>query len=186
MRPLTVKQVSAIEMLLAQSGDWRSLAMFRCAIDTMFRASDLVRICVDEITAMDGSILGQANIRQKKTGKAVKVALSENTREALKNWLPLRPPFWGDWLFTGEERGTHLSESQYRRLCKSWFALINLDARFYSTHSLRRTKAALVYEKTQSVEVVRRLLGHSSVAATSNYLGIDDADALRISSEIKI
>lgn len=186
MKPLSAKQVSAIEMMLAERGEHRSLAMFRFAIDSMFRASDLVRVYVDEVTAMDGSILEEAVIRQKKTGKAVRVALSESTREAIKLWLPHRPSFWGEWLFCGEERGTHLSESQYRRDSKRWFKMINLDPRFYSTHSLRRTKAVLVYEKTGSVEIVRRLLGHASVSATSNYLGIDDADALKIAREIKI
>ena len=186
MKPLTVKQVSAIEMMLASNGDWRGLGMFRLGIDSMFRACDLVRICVDEVTALDGKIMEDPIIRQKKTGKSVRVTLSDTTRDALERWLTVRPSFWGEWLFTGEKRGTHLSESQYRREAKRWFAMIGLDVRFYSTHSLRRTKAALVYEKTGSVEVVRRLLGHASVSATSNYLGIDDADALKIAKEIKI
>lgn len=186
MKPLSAKQVSAIEMLLAHNGDYRSLAMFRIAIDTMFRASDLVRIYVDEMTAMNGDILDEAVIRMKKTNKAVRVAFCESTKEAVRLWLPHRPSFWGEWLFCGEERGSHLSESQYRRLTKEWFKLINLDTRFYSTHSLRRTKAALIFEKTGSVEIVRRLLGHANVAATSNYLGIEDADAIRIAREVKI
>lgn len=186
MKPLSAKQVSAIEMLLAQKRDYRSLAMFRLAIDTMFRASDIVRVYVDEITTSNGDITDEAVIRMKKTGRIAKVAISESTKEALRLWMPHRPSFWGEWLFCGEERGTHLSESQYRRLVKCWFRMIDLDVKYYSTHSLRRTKAALIFEKTGSVEIVRRLLGHASVSATSNYLGIDDADALKIAREVRI
>jgi integrase len=186
MKPLTPAQVAAIEALLAQHDEWRALAMFRTAIDTMFRASDLVALTVDEVTGSNGEVLEEIAIRQKKTSQPVRAALSKETREALARWIAIRPAFWGDWLFTGRECGEHLSESQYRREAKRWFTMARLDTRFYSTHSLRRTKAALIYGKTGNVEIVRQLLGHGSTQATSRYLGIEVADALRVAREIKV
>jgi integrase len=186
MRPLLPKQVGTIEALLAQKDEWRGLALFRLAIDTMFRASDLVKITIDDVTDMNGDIMPEIAVRQKKTKTPVRAALSDDTREALRRWIAVRPKFCGTFLFPGRQLGQHLSESQYRRDAKRWFKLAHLDVRFYSTHSLRRTKAALVYAKTGNAEIVRRLLGHSSVQATSRYLGIEDADALRIAREVRI
>lgn len=186
MRPLSAQQVATIEMFLAKEDDWRALALFRTAIDTMFRASDLVTLTVSDVTGMDREPLEEIIVRQKKTGGAVRAVLSGPTREAIKRWLAVRPPFWGEWLFTGKIQGKHLSASQYRRDAKGWFTMARLDTRFYSTHSLRRTKAALIFSKTGNIEVVRRLLGHANVNATSRYLGVEDADALKIAREIKI
>jgi len=47
-----------------------------------------------------------------------------------------------------------------------------------STHSMRETKSSVIYEKTKNVDAVRRLLGQSSVTATSAYLGVSDNSAL--------
>jgi integrase len=160
--------------------------MFRLAIDSMLRASDVVRLTIPEVIGSNGVALEEILTRQKKTDGGVRGALSPETREAVARWLHVRPETWEDWLFPGKDAKGHLSESQYRRDAKEWFALAHLDTRFYSTHSLRRTKAALVFAKTGNIEIVRRLLGHKSVEATSKYLGIEDADALKISREIKV
>lgn len=186
MRPLTSPQVAAIETILAQEGDWRSVALFRTAIDTMLRASDLVDLVLSDVMGADGQVMEEIIVRQIKTGGTVRGVLSPATREALKRWLMVRPPFWGPWLFTGKIQGEHLSVSQYRRETKRWFGKVGLDQRFYSTHSLRRTKAALIYAKTGNIEAVRRLLGHATVSATSRYLGVEDADALKLARDIRI
>jgi integrase len=186
MRPLSPPQVATIGSTLSNRSDWRSLALFRLAIDSMLRASDIVRLTIPELVGSNGVVMDEITTRQKKTGDGVRAALSDETREAVARWLGARPENWEEWLFPGKDAKGHLSESQYRRDAKEWFALAHLDTRFYSTHSLRRTKAAFVYSKTGNIEVVRRLLGHKSVEATSKYLGIQDADAIRIAREIKI
>ncbi len=169
-----------------QRDEWRALAMFRTAIDTMFRASDLVSLTLDEVTGSNGEVMEEIAIRQQKTGQPVRATFSQDTREALSRWIAVRPTFCGEWLFPGRKVGEPISESQYRREAKRWFSMARLDVRFYSTHSLRRTKAALIYNKTGNVEIVRQLLGHTSVQATSRYLGVTEADALRVAREIRI
>lgn len=186
MRPLTPPQVAAIETMLAGDQDWRSLAIFRVAIDSMLRASDLMTITTGDVLGMDGEVMEEIAVRQQKTKGAVRFVLSRESREAVKRWIAIRPMFCGDWLFTGRYRGEHLSECQYRREAKRWFRMARLDTRFYSTHSLRRTKAALIYARTGNVEIVRQLLGHASVQATSRYLGIEEADALKVAREVRI
>lgn len=189
MKPLTAREVSAIETILHAQQAWRDLALFRLGIDTMLRASDLVRLYVDEVTDHNRAPITFGEVMLKKTARfkgRAKFALTPNGREALQLWLNARPAFAGEWLFPGRSPGEHLSATQYRRLAKEWFAACGLDVRQYSTHSLRRTKAAAIYSQTGNIEAVRRLLGHANVKETSTYLGVDDNDALSLSEKIRI
>ncbi len=58
--------------------------------------------------------------------------------------------------------------------------------RKYSTHSLRRTKSSVVYERTGNLEVCRQILGHHSIANTALYLGVDKRQALHVAKAILI
>jgi len=58
--------------------------------------------------------------------------------------------------------------------------MIGLDASFYGMHSLRRTKATLIYKKTGNLRVVQLLRGHTKVESTVRYLGIEVDDALAV------
>ena len=55
-----------------------------------------------------------------------------------------------------------------------------------NSHYIRKTKSSVIYQKTQNVEIVRRLLCHSNSSATVNYLGIEDSDALDVARNINI
>lgn len=59
--------------------------------------------------------------------------------------------------------------------------LIGLDPTVYGTHSLRRTKATLIYRRTKNLRAVQLLLGHTKLESTVRYLGIEVDDALEIS-----
>ncbi len=84
-------------------------------------------------------------------------------------------------------QNTQLPQKQYSRIVKGWVGSLGiLNVGDYATHSIRRTKSSLIYQKTQNVEVCRRLLGHSNVTATSAYLGIEDSDALEVARNINI
>lgn len=54
------------------------------------------------------------------------------------------------------------------------------------THSLRRTKAALIYRKTGNLRAVQLLLGHSKLESTVRYLGVEVDDALAISEGVDL
>jgi integrase len=64
--------------------------------------------------------------------------------------------------------------------------MIGLDASFYGTHSLRRTKATLIYKKTGNLRVVQLLLGHTKVESTVRDLGIEVDDALAVAEQIDV
>jgi integrase len=56
----------------------------------------------------------------------------------------------------------------------------------YGTHSLRRTKATLIYKRTKNIRAIQLLLGHSNLESTVRYLGVEVDDALEISEQVEI
>jgi integrase len=93
----------------------------------------------------------------------------------------------GDFLFPSRRfPGRSLTTRQYSRLVSSWIASIGLDASFYGTHSLRRTKATLIYRRTGNLRAVQLLLGHRKIESTVRYLGIEVDDALAIGEQVDV
>lgn len=80
----------------------------------------------------------------------------------------------------------HLSTRQYARLVKEWIDLLGLDGSSYATHSLRRTKVALLYRKTGNLRACQLLLGHTKLESTVRYLGVEQDDALQLSEGLEI
>jgi integrase len=113
--------------------------MFNLAIDSKLRGCDVVAIKVDDVAAC-GYTADRAAVRQKKTGRPVRFELSEQTRQAVDDYLKAANKKPGEFLFAGR-RGpkTGITTRQYARLV--WIGSIGLDPRLYGTHSLRRTKA---------------------------------------------
>ena len=80
----------------------------------------------------------------------------------------------------------HISTRQYNRIFHDWIKKLNIDDTQYGTHSMRRTKAYLIYKKTKNLRVIQLLLGHKKLESTVRYLGIEVDDALEISESIEI
>jgi integrase len=144
--PLRLKHVWAIRSTLHLSGQIRDLALFNLGIDSKLRGCDLVSLRVADV-APRGYAVDRASVRQKKTGRPVKFELTEQTREAVDAYLKAtgRPP--AQFLFPGRKGvDRHLTTRQYARLLDGWLTDIGLDPSLYGTHSLRRTKATLIYK----------------------------------------
>lgn len=126
-------------------------------------------------------------IIQQKTGRPVPFELTAATREALRVWLEARGPRQDDWLFPSRvQPGDHISTRQYARLVDGWVSRIELNPGEYGTHSLRRTKVALIYKKTGNLRACQLLLGHGKLESTVRYLGIEVDDALALSEQIEL
>ncbi len=188
-KALTVKQIKLIKSYLSSRETLlskRDLALFSVAVDTMLRSVDLLKLKVSDFIDNDGLFREVIEIKQQKTKKIVVVEISTNTQESVAEWIESSEKSLSDYLFTGFTRNNHkpLSRVHYAVMIKSWISdILGIDSSEYSTHSLRRTKASLVYSATQNVEVVRQLLGQSSITATSAYLNIGKKDALRLARE---
>ena len=150
------------------------------------RGCDVVALRIEDI-APHGYALDRATVRQRKTGRPVRFELTDQTREAVDTYLRSRTREPGDPLFPGRGgRSRHLTTRQYARLVSEWVARIGLDASLYGTHSLRRTKATLIYRRTGNLRAVQLLLGHAKVESTVRYLGIEVDDALAIAEQVEI
>ena len=124
---------------------------------------------------------------QSKTGRPVQFEVSENTRNSVLEWVNTPEMHGCVLLFPSRFHASpHLSTRQYARLVHDWVSAIGLDPSGYGTHSLRRTKAALIYRKTGNLRAVQLLLGHTKVDSTVRYLGVELEDALSISERIDI
>jgi integrase len=101
---------------------------------------------------------------QKKTGRSVKFELTDQTCQAIDDYLKATGRKPGDFLFTGRRGfGQCMSTRQYARLLSGWIASIGHDQELFGTHSLRRTKATLIYRRTGNLRAVQLLLGHAKI-----------------------
>jgi integrase len=184
--PLKPKEVWAIRIRLQIQRKQRDLALFNLAIDSKLRSCDLVALRDSDIF-MAGSVRDRAVIVQKKTGRPVQFELTEQTREAIETWIKQRNLHNRGYLFPSRVHAClHLSTRQYARIVNQWVASIGLDPYKYGTHSLRRTKVALIYKKTGNLRAVQLLLGHTKLESTVRYLGIEVDDALQISEQVEL
>ena len=173
----------AIRTRLQLSCRTRDLALFNLGIDSKLRACDLVKIRVRDVANGDRPA-ARANVIQQKTGRPVQFELTEPTRTAVSGWIHsahLRPE---DFLFPSRVHASpHLGTRQYARIVDGWVEEIGLDSADYGTHSMRRTKASLVYRRTRNLRAVQLLLGHTKLESTVRYLGIEVEDALEIAEQ---
>jgi len=184
--PLKPKEVWSIRVRLQINEKPRDLALFNLAIDSKLRSCDLVALRVSDIAVAD-NVRERAVIVQQKTGRPVQFELTEQTRASVDAWIVQRELRSGDYLFPSRVHTCpHLSTRQYARIVNQWVESIGLDPYKYGTHSLRRTKAALIYKKTGNLRAVQLLLGHTKLESTVRYLGIEVDDALQISERVEL
>ena len=175
--PLRPKHVWAIRTRLMVDGRTRDLAMFNLAIDSKLRGCDVVALKVDDV-APNGYTMDRAMVRQRKTGRPVKFELTDQTRQAVDDYLRAAGKKPGEFLFSSRRAIARcMTTRQYARLVSEWIASTGLDPRLFGTHSLRRTKATLIYRHTGNLRAVQLLLGHTKIESTVRYLGIEVDDA---------
>jgi integrase len=164
----------------------RDLAMFNLAIDSKLRGCDVVALKVEDV-APGGYTIDRATVRQRKTGRPVKFELTDQTREAVDDYLRAAGKKAGEFLFARSGRSDRgMTTRQYARLVSRWVGSIGLDAKLFGTHSLRRTKATLIYRRTGNLRAVQLLLGHTKIESTVRYLGIEVDDALAIAEQVEV
>lgn len=181
--PLKLKDIWATRVRLQLRNKVRDLALFNLAIDSKLRACDLVRVRVSDVSH-GGQMASRAMVMQQKTGRSVQFEITAMTREAVQAWIQkadLNPP---DFLFTSRVTDSpHLSTRQYARIVHRWVEDAGLETGSYGTHTMRRTKASLIYRRTRNLRAVQLLLGHTKLESTVRYLGIEVDDALEIAEQ---
>ncbi|GHC35657.1 tyrosine-type recombinase/integrase [Aidingimonas halophila] len=181
--PLRLKDIWAIRVRLQLAGKTRDLALFDLAIDSKLRACDLVTLRVRDISHGE-RVSPRSIVMQRKTQQPVQFEITEQTREALADWIQRARLRSENYLFPSRlSSSEHLSTRQYARIVKAWVTSIGLDPSIYGTHTLRRTKASLIYRRTKNLRAVQLLLGHTKLESTVRYLGIEVDDALEMAEQ---
>lgn len=185
-RPLKPNEVWSIRFWLEREQRLRDRALFDLAIDSKLRGCDLVKIRIGDVVS-GGRVRSRAMVVQQKTGRPVQFELLEPARNSLREYLERRGGAVEKFVFPSRvDRGSHISTRQYARLVDEWVAAIGLRKEDYGTHSLRRTKAAIIYKQTGNLRAVQILLGHTKIETTVRYLGVEVEDALALAEGTEI
>ena len=185
-RPLTQKQIWAVRFFLDREGRLRDRALFDLAIDSKLRGCDLVKINIGDVVS-GADIRTRAIVIQQKTGKPVQFEPTADVRASLLAWFERRGGTVHDYAFPSRvDHAGHLSTRQYARLVDEWVEAVGLRRAEYGTHSLRRTKASMIYKATGNLRAIQILLGHTKIENTVRYLGVDIEDALILAERTEI
>lgn len=184
--PFKLKDIWALRVRLQMQGRVRELALFNLGIDSKLRGCDLVALRVRDVCHGD-QMAFRAIVMQHKTQRPVQFEITASTRDALQTWIKQAGLRSEDFLFPSRlHESPHLGTRQYARIVGHWVKELGLDPADYGTHSMRRTKATLIYRRTKNLRAVQLLLGHSKLESTVRYLGIEVDDALEISEQTEI
>jgi integrase len=183
---LKAQQVWAIRFWLDRERRLRDRAMFDLAIDSKLRGCDIVKIKIGDLVS-GGRVRPRAIVVQQKTGRPVQFELLEPARGSLLAWFECRGGTLDDYAFPSRiDHADHISTRQYARLVDEWVTGIGLRKEDYGTHSLRRTKASIIYKQTGNLRAVQILLGHTKIESTVRYLGVDIEDALALAEGTEV
>ena len=184
--PLKLREIWAIRIRLQLASNTKDLAMFNLAIDSKLRACDLTKLRVSDI-CLGLRVASRASVMQQKTQRPVQFEITEQTRASAEAWIRAAGLSSGDYLFPSRIHSSpHVSTRQYARIVHRWIRSIGLDDAAYGTHTMRRTKASLIYRRTKNLRAVQLLLGHSKLESTVRYLGIEVDDALEMAEQTDV
>lgn len=185
-RALKQQQVWAIRFWLDQHRRLRDRALFDFTIDSKLRGCDVVKVRIGDVVS-GGRVRDRAAVVQQKTKRPVQFELMGTARKTMRAWLERRGGTLNDFVFPSRnDYMAHMSTRQYSRLVHEWVVGIGLNPQDYGTHSLRRTKASIIYKATGNLRAVQILLGHAKIDSTVRYLGVDVEDALELAERTEV
>ncbi|WP_283709175.1 tyrosine-type recombinase/integrase [Pseudoalteromonas prydzensis] len=180
-KPFRLEEIWRIRTRLEIENSLMQLALLNLAIDSKLRASDLLPLRVCDILSQE-RMFARVKLIQQETDVKVQFEVTARTQQSLMKWIFVADLKTSDYLFPSLRRNEQpISYSYYRSLVRSWASNIGLDPNLYGTHSMRRTKATLVYAKTKDIRAVQLLLGHTRVDNTIRYLGVELENVLILS-----
>jgi integrase len=184
--PFKIKDIWALRVRLQMESRVRELALFNLGIDSKLRGCDLVSLKVRDICHGD-QVAARAVVMQHKTQRPVQFEITPATRDAVQKWIKQAGLKSDNFVFPSRlHNSPHLGTRQYARILENWVEELGLDPADYGTHSMRRTKATLIYRRTKNLRAVQLLLGHSKLESTVRCLGIEVDDALEIAEQTEI
>jgi site-specific recombinase XerC len=162
--PFKPKDIWALRVRLQMENRVRELALFNLGSDSKLRGCDLVALKVRDVVSHGDLVASRAVVMQHKTQRPVQFEITSAARDAVQNWIKTAGLKSDDFLFPSRiHESPHLGRRQYARILEGWAEELGLDPAEYGTHSMRRTKATLIYRRTKNLRAVQLLLGHSKL-----------------------
>ena len=183
--PFKPRDIWALRVRLQMEDRVRDLALFNLGIDSKLRGCDLVALKVRDICHGE-QVAARAVVMQHKTQRPVQFEITPGTRDAVQKWIKIAGLKSDDFVFPSRIHDSPHLGRQYARILERWVVELGLDPADYATHSMRRTKATLIYRRTKNLRAVQLLLGHAKLESTVRRLGIEVDDALEISEQTEI
>lgn len=184
-KPFQLEEIWRIRTRLELTNNLMELTLLNLTIDCKLRSCDLLSLKVSDVSS-NFLVFSRVQYVQKKTGNDVQFEITQRTQQTLSHWIKDQNLQSTDYLFPSPRRSNQpLSYSYYRKIIRSWALALGHNPDLYGTHSLRRTKATLIYQKTKNIRAIQLLLGHTKIENTIKYLGVELEDALRLSEEIE-
>ncbi|HQR98227.1 MULTISPECIES: tyrosine-type recombinase/integrase [Comamonadaceae] len=184
--PLKPKDIWTIRIRLQMQRRSKELALFNLGFDSKLRGCDLVGLRVRDV-CHGAQVAHRAMVMQQKTHRPVQFEITPTTRESVEAWIREAGLRSDDHLFPSRiHASSHIGTRQYARILHGWVGDIGLDTTAYGTHSMRRSKASMIYKKTKNLRAVQILLGHTKLESTVRYLGIEVDDALDLAEQLDV
>ena len=184
-RALKQQQVWAIRFWLDQHRRLRDRALFDFAIDSKLRGCDVVKVRIGDVVS-GGRVRDRVIVVQQKLRRPVQFVLMDTARMTMRAWLEPLGGTLNDSIFPS--RNDYMAHMSTRQCLPR----ARVGGRHRSsgtgirTHSLRRTKASIIYKATGNLRAVQILLGHAKIDSTVRYLGVDVEDALELAEHTEV
>ncbi|MDA3793051.1 MAG: tyrosine-type recombinase/integrase [Elusimicrobia bacterium] len=183
-----LKRIKAIKNMLKGSGAPRNYLLFTLGINFALRISDLLKLRITDILDKKGTVRGFILLKEKKTARAARIRINDNSREAIEYFLENTE----DWsyeepLFKSKRSERPLDPSAVYRLIQKWTAAVGLTKENYGTHTLRKTWGYMARKRfSVPIELIQAKFGHASPAVTKAYIGIEDDEIENVESEVNL
>ena len=184
-RPLDNSEIRRVSTCFTGTYEVRNRGLFMIGVSTGGRISELLSLTIGDVyqnrSAVTDLLFQRTIVKGGEVSRAVPVnADGRRAIQALIDWhrrhyrsvASKRP------LFPSRHKsGTvALHRQTAHDILKNAFIEAGLNGKL-ATHSLRKSFAQRLYDKTGDIYLVQALLGHRNIATTQNYLGVNYADA---------
>ena len=186
VQPIKDKQKIETLKKVLKANNARDHCLFVLGINSGLRISDLLSLTVADVLDEDGKICDRMSVKEKKTGKRKEFPISSAVKKAINDYLRTR-----DWeriepLFLSRKRknGGFLTRERAYWILRN--AAREIGLKRVGTHTMRKTFGYFAYKKGVGIEVIQKLLNHSSPRVTLAYIGItqEELDNVHLTLDI--
>lgn len=168
------KDIALVGHLLNKYGSIDYQDIWELGINAALRISDLLSLKFSDV--LDTDIV---TITESKTGKSRSIKLNRKALEVIQRRRKENPA--DVWLFQAKgNRAKALNKAIDRTTVARKFKEVGDTLQInLSTHSMRKTRGYAMYTDGVPIEVICKVLNHSSTGVTLRYIGIEKQDIMK-------